>query len=178
MKHKRLDRDIWYDIAEKRYIQKRVDVEDFHGTVSVVYIDKAVNECVWQFPCGEVTVCADGMKWLEILPDKENYLITAMISKEGRIVLWYIDMIAGYGFEQDGVAYYADLYLDLVVTPDGYIKIDDMDELMDALADGDITDAQVSLALHTKRKLERGVLCDIPRFTDKCMRLLEIAENQ
>ena len=176
MKRKRLDRDIWYDIAEKRYIQKRVDVHGFHGTVSVVYIDKAVNECVWQFPCGDVTVCADGMKWLEILPDKENYLITAMI-KDGEIVLWYIDMIAGAGFGKDGVAYYDDLYLDLVVTPDGYIKVDDMDELMDALADGDVTDTQVSLALYTKKKLERKVLCDILRFTEHCQSLLAIAEN-
>ena len=38
-------------------------------------------------------------------------------------------MIAKQGIDYDGVPYFDDLYLDLVVYPDGTIVVDDMDEL-------------------------------------------------
>ena len=39
-------------------------------------------------------------------------------------------MIAEQGSDADGVPYFLDLYLDLVVYPNGEIKVDDMDELV------------------------------------------------
>ncbi len=37
------------------------------------------------------------------------------------------------GYDEDGVPYFYDLYLDLVVYPDGTVIEDDMDELQEAL---------------------------------------------
>ena len=51
----------------------------------------------------------------------------------------YIDMIAGQGKDVDGIAYIDDLYLDLVAYPDGTVLEDDMDELEEALRNGDIS---------------------------------------
>ena len=42
-------------------------------------------------------------------------------------------MIDTQGYDDDGVPYFYDLYLDLIVYPDGNIVTDDMDELQGAL---------------------------------------------
>ena len=60
----------------------------------------------------------------------------------------------------DAVQYFYDLYLDLVVYSDGTIIEDDMDELQNALANGDITQQQFDLALNIRDKLKNGLLSD------------------
>lgn len=178
MKRKRLDRNVWWDITEKRYIQKTVRTEEFEGHLSVLYIDGMTRPTVWALPEGTVTVCDVGMKWLQILPQAGDFLITAMINRENRIVHWYIDMADGWGYLEDGMAYYDDLYLDLEVQPCGWHKVDDMDELQEALDDGDISQAQFDRALDTLDRLTRGILPDVGRFEAWCMRLLAVAEKQ
>ena len=44
-----------------------------------------------------------------------------MMNEEEEILLWYIDMIAAQGIDADGIPYFDDLYLDLVVYPDGTV---------------------------------------------------------
>lgn len=178
MKRKRLDRDIWTSITSKRYIQRQVKNNDFEGLLSVLYIDDVSNASRWEYPDKVIPVCDKGMKWLQILPSNENYLITAIIDGENNINIWYIDMIAGQGLADDNVAFFDDLYLDLIVRPNGDIKIDDMDELEEALKQKDITEELFDLALKTKEKLQNGILTDIPELYDFCIRsMLEIESN-
>ena len=53
------------------------------------------------------------------------------------------------------------MYLDLVVYPNGEIKVDDMDELEEALRQGDITQEQFDLAINTADELKKGLLKDV-----------------
>ncbi|MEA4832948.1 hypothetical protein SDC9_143525 [bioreactor metagenome] len=177
MKRKRLDRDIWTSITSKRYIQKQIKNSDFNGIVSLLYIDDVSTASRWKYPDKEITVCDKGMKWLQIMPFDEYYVITAMINDQSNINIWYIDMIANKGFSEDNVAFFDDLYLDLTVRPNGDIDIDDMDELEDALKQNDITDDLFNLALSTKEKLQKGILTDIPKFNDFCIKLMLDIEN-
>jgi len=133
---------------------------------------------VWELPDDPVTVCDEGMKWLQILPVKGDFLITAMISRENRIVHWYIDVTAGWGYLEDGMAYYDDLYLDLEVQPCGWHKVDDMDELQEALEIGDITKEQFDAAVCTLERLKAWILPDVSKFDDWCMELLAEAERE
>lgn len=93
------------------------------------------------------------------------------MNNENRILLWYIDMIAGQGVDSDGTPFFDDLYLDLVVYPDGSIIEDDRDELENALSENDITLEQFKLANDTCERLKNGLLSDINKFieyTQKC----------
>lgn len=83
-------------------------------------------------------------------------------------------MIAAQGIDADGMPYFDDLYLDLVVYPDGTIVIDDMDELEDALTKGDITQEQFHLAIETSHRLQRGILSNIASFTEYTKKCYEI----
>ena len=163
---------IWTSITKKRYIQ--IVNTELNGIVSVLYIDDVSNVSRWEYPDKTITVCEAGMKWLEILPYDENYLITAMLNSDDVIDVWYIDIFAGYGFDSDQVAYYDDLYLDLIVRPNGDIKIDDMDELEDAFANKIITKELFDLALLTQAKLENGILRNISKLNNDCMKLFNV----
>jgi predicted RNA-binding protein associated with RNAse of E/G family len=83
-------------------------------------------------------------------------------------------MIAGKGKDTDGVAYIDDLYLDLVVYPDGTVLEDDMDELEEALRCGDISKELFDLAIDTCDKLKTGLLRDIEKFQKFTETILEM----
>ena len=67
-----------------------------------------------------------------------------------------------------------DLYLDLVVYPDGTIKVDDMDELEEALLMKDITQEQYNLAISTSKRLRAGLLSNVDTFIEYTLRCFEI----
>lgn len=176
MKRSRLSYDEWKCILSKDMFGKRVDSELLNGYIGLIDI-KAVSEAqIWKFNGEDIVVCDKGRKWLSILPQNDWYCITAMMDEAGKILLWYIDMIANQGIDADGVPYFDDLYLDLVVYPDGTIVVDDMDELEDALSKKDITQEQFNLAIETSHKLQQGMLSDISSFieyTGKCYEMVK-----
>ena len=75
-----------------------------------------------------------------------------MPGKEDKIVEWYIDMCKENGIE-DGMPYEDDLFLDVVIVPDGRINILDEDELLDAEKNGIITRQDVELAYKVKDEI-------------------------
>ena len=65
---------------------------------------------------------------------------------------------------EDDIPFFYDLYLDLIVYPDGTILTDDMDELEEALNKGDISKQLFQCAIDTKEELENTLLSDIGSF--------------
>ena len=171
MKRSRLSYDEWKCITSKDIFGKSVNSKLLNGYIGLIEIKKVSEAQIWKFNGEDIVVCDKGRKWLSILPQDDWYCITAMMNEDGNILLWYIDMIANQGIDDDGVPYFDDLYLDLVVYPDGTIVVDDMDELEDALSQQDITQEQYDLAIETSKRLQRGILSDISSFmeyTRKC----------
>ena len=175
MKRSRLSYDEWKCIVSKDLHGKRVETEWLTGYVGLIEVHEVSVPQIWKFNGEDIVVCDNGVKWLSILPKDDYYCITAMMNEQEEILLWYIDMIASQGIDEDDVPYFDDLYLDLVVYPDGTIVVDDMDELEEALAKKDITQEQFELALATSKRLQEGLLSNIDLFieyTKKCIRIL------
>lgn len=82
----------------------------------------------------------------------------------------------GVGICTDVVQYFYDLYLDLVVYPDGTIIEDDMDELQNALTNGDITQQQFDLAINTRDKLKNGLLSDNIAFKNYIQKMYDMVK--
>ena len=180
MKKYRLAYEDWTCILNKDVYSKRIDTNFFQGYLRLIYIHEVSEPQIWHFNGEDIIVCDKGMKWLTILSQDEFYCITVMFNEKDEIVGWYIDMIAGQGIDSDGVAYIDDLYLDLVVYPDGTVLEDDMDELEEALAQGDIRQELFDLAINTGKKLKNGLLSEIDVFkeyTMKCFNMIASAEN-
>lgn len=176
MKRCRLSYDEWKCIISKDMFGKIVNSELLNGYIGLIDIKEVNKAQIWRFNGEDIVVCDKGIKWLSILPRNDWYCITAMMDENGEILLWYIDMIAKQGIDEDGVPYFDDLYLDLVVYPDGTIIVDDMDELEEALSKKDITQEQFDLAIATSHRLQQGVLSNISSFaeyTRKCYELFK-----
>ena len=158
MKRSRLSYDEWKCIEKKQIYGKRIKTDWFQGYLGLINIEKVTIPQIWKFNGENIVVCDNGLKWLSILPENDFYCITAMLDEKSDVLLWYIDMIASQGIDRDGVPYFEDLYLDLVVYPDGTIIEDDRDELEEALVLKDISKEQYQLALDTGRRLQEGLL--------------------
>ena len=188
MKRKRLDRDLWTDITEKRYFQRELirpdALPDFSGIAALLYLDKVEKESRWSYPGGYVTICASGMVWLELLPCDRPYVLTAMIGPDGRLVEWYCDLTAGYDFDPDGTACFYDCWLDIIARPActayprGHWREDDRDELDDALRKGEITGERYRAVLEEAQRLERTLFSDLTALETACLTLVRELEGR
>ena len=176
MKRSRLSRDLWTRMTEKRFRLLRADFPEARGWLACLDVLAVSEPSVWRHNGADVPVCVAGSRWLELLPEDDDYCVTAMLSPDGDVLLWYIDMIAGQGVDPDGVPWFDDLYLDLIVWPDGEVTVDDRDELDAALAAGEITPDQHALALATAARLQSGPLRDLSALraiTARCAKAFE-----
>ena len=162
MKRKRLDRDIGWGFQYFPYYQLRLDVEGFHGLASMIDLVSGKN-MYWHGKQGDIAVAGEGMKWLQLIPDGKNRVVTAMYKPDGKLSVCYIDIIERIEFDPDGVAAFVDKYLDVVFTPEGDAGILDRDELDDALKSGDITNRQYDAALKECENIFDEMCRDIPK---------------
>ncbi len=135
------------------------------------------------------------MTWLEMIPDSTHRVITAMYYPDGthdserkqypvtaneeyQPSVWYIDVIEGIGQGEDGVALFIDKYLDVIMTPEGDVKVDDRDELDAAYASGDLTKEQYDAALAEGESILRAYSDDIRGLDAWCAAVRKLAEDR
>lgn len=125
------------------------------------------EECVFLrddevlFQDGEVIVT----RWLTLRPKKtlhhgyscyfpeRGYKVSKFYDHEGRLISWYCDIISHTFDEAENTWVFTDLLVDVIVYPDGFVRVVDLGELADALRDGLIAPAQTELALRRLDKL-------------------------
>ena len=174
MKRKRLS-DTWDCILSKEMRIKEVHTEFFDGHTVFLDMKEVTGPQYWQLRGEDIMVCDTGMKWLSMLPQDDFYCITAMMDQQDNMVLWYIDMIDDHGVDAEGVPWFDDLYLDLVMYADGTVVIDDRDELEDALASGDVSKKQYMQALETCERLQVGRASGVEKLTEFTRKCLAVA---
>ena len=81
-------------------------------------------------------------------------------------------------WDDDGIAAFTDKYLDVIMTPEGDVKIDDRDELDDALACGGITREQYAEALAECDAILRDHCADIRKTDAWCASVRRIVEER
>ncbi len=167
----RLTYDEWKCIITKRRTGKILDTEEFAGYIGLLNIYEVSEPQIWKYNGADLVVCDNNYQWLTIMPKNDYYCLTVMMNESREMQVCYIDMIGEQGYDEDGVPYFYDMYLDLVVYPDGTVIEDDMDELQEALQKGDVTQAQYEQALATSEKLKKGLLSDIATFKEYIQKL-------
>lgn len=99
-------------------------------------------------------------EWIEVYPTNGNYVITIMYDDKGNLIDWYFDISKKIGLE-NGIPYEDDLYLDMIITPDGKEIVMDEDELLSAKESGDITQDDVTMAYETLKEFENKYVNNI-----------------
>lgn len=137
---------------------------DFGGHIALMRIDALLNPSAWMtLPDRCVRFADNGWAMLQHFPDGERHVITTVFDAEGRIVYWYIDIVKEHGIDDTAIPWYDDLYLDIVVLPDGTRHVLDADELDEALNAGLITRGDRALAwAETERLLALLAIGPLP----------------
>lgn len=185
MTKKRLDRDAKWFFQGFPYYQMRMDTDDFHGLVSVIEL-KGGDYFFWEMPkAGKTPVCGKGMLWLQLIPDGQYRAITAKFLPANKIVqgvkysksisLWYVDVIDGWGYDEDQVAYFTDQYLDVVFDVEGDVIIEDRDELNAAYESGELSEEQYQRAIAEGDRIVSDLCSDAPKTQQWCKNILRFA---
>ncbi len=104
-------------------------------------------------------------KWTTIRPKKtlargyscyfleRGFKVSKFYDHEDCLISWYCDIIE-YSYDRNENSYtFTDLLVDVIVYPDGSVRVVDLDELADAARDHLITDEQMQYALRKTDKL-------------------------
>ena len=159
------------------YHQMHMDNELFKGWVSINYLTDG-EERFWEYEkSGKVPVCGKGMIWLTLIPDDRKRCIGAYIKPDRRVSVWYVDVIEETGMDEDGIVYYIDKYLDVILTPQGDVIVQDRDELDAAYESGELSDFQYKEALKEGDLIVEELAADIEKTEQYCLEVLKYAEE-
>ena len=82
----------------------------------------------------------------------DGFKVSKFYGHSGNLLYWYIDIISHTWDEDTASLYVTDLLADVIIYPDGFVKVVDVDELADALEKGDLSTPTLCEAL---RKLNQ-----------------------
>lgn len=166
MKHKLATYPDWRRLRRRRFTAMNVAEETFTGAVTLLSMDEVSPPSWMRFAAYHVCVADHGYSVVQHFPTGALHAITANLDAEDRIIHWYIDICKAHGVDDAGIPWYDDLYLDIVVRPDGTRHILDADEFDEALAAGAITSEDWSLAwAETERLLAALATGPLPAMT-------------
>lgn len=83
----------------------------------------------------------------------KHWKVTKLLRADGSLLYWYCDIMKMH-IEKDSSTYLMeDLLIDVILYPDGSLRVLDLDEAADAFDAGLITGADLSLALRSANEL-------------------------
>ncbi len=177
MNKMRLVRDKKWFFETFPYHQMYMDNELLKGWVSINYLTDGEKR-FWKYEkSGSVPICGKDMIWLTIIPDNTSRCISAYFLPDRRVSVWYIDVIEETGIDDDGIVYYIDKYLDVILTPQGDICIEDRVELDAAYASGELSSTQYENALREGELIVKELATDIGKTEKYCREVLDKAEE-
>lgn len=99
-----------------------------------------------------------------------GWKVSKFYDKQNQLLYWYIDVIS-HQWSRDGDALYVtDLLADVLIYPDGFVEVVDIDELSEALEAGDIDARTLCEALRKLdsilKKIYHGDFKELARYVE------------
>ena len=146
------------------FYQKRIENDYFSGYACYLKMKNVIKPL--KVNDGEFQACLldENYEWLELYPDNENYAITIMLDDNNNLIEYYFDIAREVGI-LNGVPYEDDLYLDMLIKPDGSYLVLDEEELIDAYNSLNITKEELDMAYNTLEKLKEKYVNNFEELT-------------
>ena len=160
------DKSVGGKCSNTIYKIKSFETDKFKGDV-VFYKFIDVNEKI--LISNGKPILDKNYKWLEFYDYNAKIKLTAIYNENNEIVEWYFDIAKKIG-KENGIPYEDDLYLDVVITPEGKIILLDENELEAAFNRLEINKADFDMAYEESNKLLKILKNNINKlkdFTDK-----------
>jgi uncharacterized protein len=149
MKLKTADKQDWKRVTKRSFDMTYKENEHFKGQVAAFHLIEISSPLFVRY--GEISICIanSGYTWMQHFPENEHYVVTTVLDQNGVVKQTYIDVCNEQGISEEGIPWFKDLYLDVVVLPSGEIILLDEDELLEALENKTITENESKLAMAT-----------------------------
>lgn len=109
---------------------------------------------------------------------ERGFKVSKFYDHDNQLISWYCDIIS-HTYDQDSDTYiFTDLLADVIVYPDGFVRVVDLDELADALRDEKITQEELQTALRRLDKLLALIYKGAFPKLQKCIEDFEGAGSQ
>lgn len=166
------------EILEKGSLKiKNICNKDFCGDIALIKFNKMKEPYIIK----DINLCMadENYKWLEFYDYNSKARLTAMYNDKNEIIEWYFDIARLIG-KENNLPYEDDLYLDVVVTPDGKTILLDEDELKMAVDRLEVTkedsDEAYKIAYEIIGKVKNNSN-KLKEFTDKYLKIMNMNEN-
>lgn len=157
MERRPANRHNWTRILERRFDVVYLQSPTFTGYVTRLFLDRVSQPLHKELRGHRYCLADSGYCWLQHFPKGSHHAVTTMIDSTGAVIQWYIDICASHGVSADGIPWFEDLYLDIVVLPSREAILLDADELDAALLEGKITKAHYEMAWEEAHALLHGI---------------------
>ncbi len=175
LKTKTLARASWPRLLDRTFAHGSFAEQSISGEMSLIHMHRVVAPLNANMGGQPLTLADAGYAWLQIAPTGKNWWLTAMFDPVQHIVQYYFDVTAHNVLLGNGDSYFADMFLDVVLLPDGQTFLLDQDELDDALHAGIISVDAHRQAQNTANQLMRSAAARLPAlksFCTKCFKAL------
>tara|TARA_B100000809_G_C14838779_1_gene423869 strand:+ start:72 stop:611 length:540 start_codon:yes stop_codon:yes gene_type:complete len=175
MKTKYLDKRGWRRLLRSDYKEKIIHHEGEEILVGLIDIHKVRSPLTVPILDKKVRVCDNHYKWLQIMPKNGNYSLTVMYDDRDQVLQYYFDINIEHILEL-GNARRTDIYLDVLVLPDGRYELVDERDIKRAVKRGQITEAEHDYAYVVANQLMQDIEVDFDcfrRFAEHCKRTID-----
>lgn len=150
---------------------KSIEDKEFVGDIYLNNFKKINNPFVLD---NGLCILDTNYKWLHFYNYSKKLCLTTIYNEKNEIVEWYFDIARKIG-KENGVPYEDDLYLDVVLRPDGTTVLLDEDEFQDAFERKEMTieeyDEAYKIANDLIAKIN-GKAKEMKDFTDKYLNIM------
>ena len=84
---------------------------------------------------------------------ERGYKVSKFYDHDGNLISWYCDIVSHTYDPSTNTYVFTDLLVDVIVYPDGFVRVVDLDEMADALRDGLLSQKEAETALRHLDKL-------------------------
>jgi predicted RNA-binding protein associated with RNAse of E/G family len=155
------------------YKIKSINSDEFTGDVCY-YKFKSINRKI-NISNG-TCILDNNYEWLEFYDYNSKIKLSALYNNKKEIIEWYFDIAREIGNE-NGCPYEDDLYLDVVVNPNGEILLLDEDELKEAFDRLEVSQETYDMAYNEANNLMeklKGNKDKLEKFTNRYLKDLEV----
>ena len=126
-------------VNKASFFSKDTEWNGVHGREAVYRVDDMKEPLRVFNGSGWITVSDVGYIWYQMALRDQFVWMHASFNPKGELVEVYFDITGGNRFDDSENPCFEDMYLDVVVTPAGELRLLDRDELDQALAEGKLT---------------------------------------
>ncbi len=177
LKKKSLYREEMIRIESKEVTIMSLDTKLFHGKVGLLEFKQLKSPLIVHNRYGDEKIADVQYKWLQFAPKDEHYWLTAMLNENDELFELYFD-ITKENHIDDKNPWFVDMELDVVIPCDEDAYIEDEDELLIALENGDITKAEYDIAYQTAHQIIEEYEKDHDLFMGRIREVYQMMRNQ